>query len=36
MQCQGCDLDFEWRDKMMGVGRITRGGLKNLDPDKAQ
>lgn len=36
MQCQGCDLEYEWRDKVMGVGTYTRGALKNLSPEKAQ
>ena len=36
MQCQGCDLEYEWRDKVMGVGQCTRGALKNLSPEKAE
>ena len=36
MQCSGCDLEYDWRDRLMGVGAVTRGALKDLSPAKAQ
>lgn len=33
MKCQGCDLDFDQRDKVLRIGDPVRGGLKFQSPD---
>ena len=34
-KCQGCDLDFQIRNKLIGIGKITRGSLKMLNNESA-
>ena len=35
-KCQGCDLDYQVRNKMIGIGKITRGSLKMLSNETAR
>ena len=34
--CIGCDLDYNYRDLLMGVGECTRGALKGLPEETAK
>ena len=35
-KCQGCDIDYYVRNKMIGIGKITRGILKMLSNETAR
>jgi hypothetical protein len=33
--CHGCDISYGIRDQIMQVGKVTRGGLKNMRKETA-
>ena len=35
-KCVGCDLDFQIRDQIIAVGKVTRGALNNMSEATAE
>lgn len=35
-KCTGCDLDYQVREQVMQVGKVTRGALKNMSDSTAE